>query len=127
MATILCNNPECLMVALFGQKLRFTKLGPGQVVCVAKSNPFPDVTEDPVTWITKVHQAVLWFDGASPRSTLSLSPCFTQTIRLREDPPGNLICEAMHDGAPGATEVPAQLEAILDVIEAWFAAAGVTP
>lgn len=127
MATIICNNPECLMVSLFGQKLRFTKLGPGQVACVAKSKPFPDVTEDPVAWIAKVHQAVLWFNGASPRTTLNLSPCFSQSIRLREAPPGNIICEALHDGVPGAIEVPAELKSALDVIEAWFTAAGVTP
>ncbi len=78
-------------------------------------------------WIARVHEAVLWFDGASPRSTLELDPVFQQDIRLREDPPGTLICEAMHDGSPGATEDPTQLESVLDTIETWFAAAGVTP
>lgn len=127
MATIICNNSECLMVSLFGQKLRFMKLAPGRVECVAKSRPFPDVVQDPHDWVIHVHQAISWFDGVSPRSTVDLSPCFGQTIRLRENPPGDIVCEAIHDGTPGAVEVPAQLKATLDIIEAWFVAAGITP
>lgn len=127
MAELLCNNPDALMVRLFGQRLSFTKLSQGSVQCTAKRHPFPNVTDTQANWIARVHEAVLWFDGASPRNTIDLDPVFEQNIRLRESPPGTLICEALHDGVPGATEDPAQLEAILDTIETWFAAAGVTP
>lgn len=127
MATLLCNNPDVLMVKLFGQRLCFTKLSQGSVRCAAKRQPFPDVTDTQENWVARVHEAALWFDGASPRSTLELDPVFEQDIRLREDPPGTLHCEAMHDGAPGASEDPTELEPVLDTIETWFAAAGVNP
>jgi len=127
MADVLCNNPDCLMVALFGQRLRFTKLAQGSVQCQAKLRPFPDAVEDQANWIARVHEARLWFQGASPRALLELAPTFGQNIRLREGPPGSLICEALHDGNPGAKENPTQLRTVLDTIETWFAAAGVTP
>ena len=127
MAELICNNPDVLMVVLFEQRLQFTKLSQGSVKCVTKMRPFPDVVEPQANWIARVHEAVLWFDGASPRTTLELDPVFGQDIRLREDPPGTLICEALHDGSPGATEDAAQLESALDTIETWFTAAGVTP
>lgn len=127
MAELLCNNSGCLMVALFGQRLRFTKLAQGSVECQAKLRPFPDVVENQANWIAQVHAARLWFQSASPRSTLNLDPTFGQNIRLRESPPGTLICEALHDGNPGAKENPTKLQSVLDTIETWFAAAGITP
>jgi len=114
------------MVSLFGQRLRFTKLAQGSVECQAKLRPFPDVIENQGNWIARVNEAESWFQSASPRVTLDLAPVFGQHIRLRENPPGTLICEALHDGNPGAKENPTQLKAVLDIIVTWFTSAGVT-
>jgi len=127
MATILCDNPQRLTIALFGQRLTFSVIGESQVQCMARIRPFPDIVEDQQAWIDAVQRGIDWFAAASPRGQLDAAPVFSQHIRLSEGPPGTLNCRAVHDGVERATEDPDEMSAVLDRVKAWFATAGVEP
>lgn len=120
MATILCNKPACLKVVLFGQRLDFKKVGSAINARAHSGLPAPNVTEQPATVKQCFDEAAAWFASASPRATTTVGPCFGQEIRLREDPPGTVIVEAMHDGQPGATDKPAETEVVVSAVQGWF-------
>jgi len=119
MATVLNIKPQKLAVMLFGQRLDFEK-SDRIVKCVAHARPFPSVTEDPNRWIEFVNKAIEWFDSSSPRAQFDANPCFGQHIRFTDNV-GQTECRVLHDGTPGAKEVPEQVKTVLTMVRDWFA------
>jgi len=119
MATVLNVKPQRLAVMLFGQRLDFEKSSLA-IKCVAHARPFASATEDPIRWTSFMRQALEWFDAPSPRAQFDANPCFGQHIRFT-DTVGQIECRVLHDGTPGAKEVPEQVETVLTVIRDWFA------